>query len=126
MTKRRVFLVVLDGVGIGALPDAALYGDEGSNTLGNTAEKVGGLQVPFLSTLGLGRIEPLLGVPAVASPRGAYGKMAEASAGKDTITGHWELTGVVLDRAFPVYPDGFPSRSSHSFCRSDWPGRAGE
>lgn len=118
MTKRRVFLVVLDGVGIGALPDAALYGDEGSNTLGNTAEKVGGLQVPFLSTLGLGRIEPLLGVPAVASPRGAYGKMAEASAGKDTITGHWELTGVVLDRAFPVYPDGFPAEILTPFAEA--------
>lgn len=108
MTKRRVFLVVLDGVGIGALPDAALYGDEGSNTLGNVAAQVGGLRVPFLATLGLGRIEPLPGVPAVANPRGAYGKMAEASAGKDTITGHWELTGVVLDRPFPVYPHGFP------------------
>ena len=108
MTKRRVFLVVLDGVGIGALPDAALYGDEGSNTLGNLAAQVGGLQVPFLTTLGLGRIEPLQGVPAVVNPQGAYGKMAEASPGKDTITGHWELTGVVLDRPFPVYPKGFP------------------
>lgn len=118
MMKRRVFLVVLDGVGIGALPDADRYGDEGSNTLGNMAANVGGLKVPFLTTLGLGRIEPLLGVPAVENPRGAYGKMAEASAGKDTITGHWELTGVVLDRPFPVYPNGFPDEIIVPFTKA--------
>ncbi|NLC54209.1 MAG: phosphopentomutase [Firmicutes bacterium] len=118
MAQRRVFLVVLDGVGIGALPDAALYGDEGSNTLGNLAAEVGGLRVPFLTTLGLGRIEPLAGVPAVANPLGAYGKMAEASAGKDTITGHWEMTGVVLDRPFPVYPNGFPDEIITPFAEA--------
>ncbi|NLM38126.1 MAG: phosphopentomutase [Firmicutes bacterium] len=118
MRKRRVFLVVLDGVGIGALPDAVRYGDEGSNTLGNMAAKVGGLRVPFLAALGLGRIETLPGVPAVENPRGAYGKMAEASAGKDTITGHWELTGVVLDRPFPVYPDGFPEAIIAPFTKA--------
>ena len=118
MTKRRVFLVVLDGVGIGELPDAGRYGDEGSNTLGNIAARLGGLSVPFLTALGLGRIAPLTGVPAVASPRGAYGKMAEASAGKDTITGHWEMTGIILDRPFPVYPDGFPEELIRAFSEA--------
>ena len=108
MKNGRVFLVVLDGVGIGELPDAKLYGDEGSNTLGNLAEQLGGLTLPFLGSLGLGNIAPLKGIPAVTPAQGAYGKMAEASPGKDTITGHWEMTGVVLDRPFPVYPNGFP------------------
>jgi len=104
----RVFLVVLDGVGIGALPDAADYGDVGSHTLGHVAEANGGLRLPTLERLGLGRIEPLRGVRAVADPKGAFGRMAERSRGKDSTTGHWELAGVVSARAFPTYPHGFP------------------
>ncbi len=115
MIKGRVFLVVLDGVGIGELPDAGRYEDEGSNTLGNMAAQLGGLSVPFLTALGLGNIAPLPGTPAVETPRGAYGKMAEASPGKDTITGHWEMAGVILDRPFPVYPDGFPDELINAF-----------
>ena len=118
MAARRVFLVVLDGVGIGALPDAGLYGDEGSNTLGNMAAQLGGLKVPFLTTLGLGKIAPLTGVPAIPNPKGAYGKMAEASPGKDTITGHWEMTGITLSRPFPLYPKGFPEEIIKSFSRA--------
>src|SRR5690349_6993687 len=95
----RVFLVVLDSVGIGELPDAASYGDEGSNTLGHISRHAG-LSVPVLASLGLGNIAPLATVPAVAAPLGAYGRMAEASAGKDSVTGHWEIAGVVLDAPF--------------------------
>lgn len=115
MNNGRVFLVVLDGVGIGELPDAKLYGDEGSNTLGNIAEQVDGLDLPFLGSLGLGNITQIKGVPAMAQAKGAYGKMAEASPGKDTITGHWEMAGVVLTRPFPVYPNGFPEGLIQAF-----------
>jgi phosphopentomutase len=118
MGERRVFLVVLDGVGIGALPDAGLYGDEGSNTLGNIAAQLGGLTVPFLTTLGLGKIAPLMGVAAVSNPKGAYGKMAEGSPGKDTITGHWEMTGITLSRPFPLYPHGFPEEIIEPFSQT--------
>jgi phosphopentomutase len=104
----RVFLIVLDGVGIGALPDAADYGDAGSHTLRHVAEASGGLRVPTLERLGLGRIGALPGVRAVADPRGAFGRMAERSRGKDSTTGHWELAGIVSDRALPTYPRGFP------------------
>jgi len=104
----RAFLIVLDGVGIGALPDAGDYGDEGSHTLGHVAEAVGGLRLPALERLGLGRIAPLSGVRAVHDPRGAHGRMAERSKGKDSTTGHWELAGVVSERPFPTYPQGFP------------------
>jgi phosphopentomutase len=101
----RVILIVLDSVGIGALPDAAAYGDEGSNTLGNIAKQVS-LKLPALRSLGLDRVVEL--GPARGRPRGAYGRMAEVSAGKDSVTGHWEMMGVVLDRAFPTFPAGFP------------------
>ena len=94
-TIRRVILIVLDSVGVGALPDAAAYGDEGSNTLGNTARAVGGLHLPHLGALGLGRIAQVLGVPPAEAPEGAYGRMAEASKGKDTTVGHWELAGLI-------------------------------
>ncbi|MDP2319928.1 MAG: phosphopentomutase [Acidobacteriota bacterium] len=100
----RAIVIVLDSVGIGELPDAALYMDEGSNTLGNIASQVP-LRIPTLAGMGLGRLVPLPGTPATAS--GAYGRMAERSAGKDSVTGHWELMGVVLDRAFPTFPNGF-------------------
>ncbi len=106
---KRVILIVLDSVGVGELPDAAAYGDAGTNTLANTARAVGGLSLPHLEALGLGNIIPVPGVPPASRPRAAYGKMATLSAGKDTTTGHWELAGLVLDRPFPVYPDGFPA-----------------
>ena len=103
----RVVVIVLDSVGIGALPDAVAYGDQGSNTLGHIAERVP-LHIPLLRSLGLDRLIPL-GKDAVGVPAGAYGRMAEASAGKDSVTGHWEMMGIVLDRPFPTFPTGFPA-----------------
>ncbi|WP_080835291.1 phosphopentomutase [Cohnella massiliensis] len=110
MTKpfQRVFLIVLDSVGIGELPDAAAYGDAGAHTLGNIAKAAGPLALPHLERLGLGAIAPVDGIAAVAAPRAHYGKMAELSKGKDTLTGHWELMGVPMDVAFQTYPSGFP------------------
>jgi phosphopentomutase len=113
----RVALLILDGVGIGDAPDAYLYGDEGSNTLGNTARVVGGLHLPHLQALGLGNIAPIEGVPPTDSPRAAWGRMTERSAGKDTITGHWEMMGLVGTRPFPTYPDGFPAELIAEFER---------
>jgi phosphopentomutase len=104
----RVIIVVLDGVGAGELPDADRYGDVGSNTLAHTADAVGGLNLPNMARLGLGNIIPIAGVPPTETPLGGYGKMCEASPGKDTITGHWEMAGVVLRQPFPTYPHGFP------------------
>lgn len=105
---KRVVLLILDGVGAGELPDAKFYGDEGTNTLANTAAAVGGLDLPNLGSLGLGNIISIAGVPPAPSPRASFGRMAELSAGKDTTTGHWELAGLILEKPFPVYPDGFP------------------
>ncbi|HQZ39275.1 MAG TPA: phosphopentomutase [Vicinamibacterales bacterium] len=113
---RRAVVIVLDSVGAGELPDAALYGDEGSHTLGHIDEQVG-LQVPALASLGLGCAVPLRHVPCPAAPAGAYGLMAERSAGKDSVTGHWELMGLVLDRAFPTFPHGFPEDLIEAFER---------
>ena len=98
----RVIVIVLDSVGIGALPDAQLYGDAGSNTLGHIAERVP-LQIPVLRSMGLDRLVALDDRPP-GSPTGAYGRMAEASAGKDSVTGHWEMMGVVLEHPFPTFP----------------------
>ncbi len=103
----RIIWIVLDSVGIGELPDAAEYGDTGRNTLGHIAESRP-LQIPTLAALGLGNIAPLQDVPPAESPRGFYGKGATVSPGKDTTTGHWEMAGVWLDQAFPVYKQGFP------------------
>jgi phosphopentomutase len=114
----RIIVVVLDGVGAGELPDAALYGDTGSNTLAHTAEAVGGLRLPAMASLGLGNILEIRGVDAAAAPWGCYGKMREASPGKDTITGHWEIAGVVLPRPFPTYPNGFPAEIIEAFERA--------
>jgi phosphopentomutase len=105
----RVILIVLDSVGVGALPDAARFGDEGSDTLGNTARAVGGLRLPRFRELGLGNIHPISGVAPVLRPGGAFGRMAESSAAKDTTIGHWELAGVISPVAFPTYPRGFPA-----------------
>ena len=107
--SRRAAIVVLDGVGIGEAPDAAAYGDEGSNTLGNLARAVGGLSVPNLERAGLGCIAPLEGVRAVSDPTAAHGVLVPASAGKDSTAGHWEIAGVHIVRPFPTYPDGFPA-----------------
>ena len=114
----RVILLVIDSAGIGELPDAAVYGDEGSNTIGNIAAHVG-LAVPFLRSLGLGRVVALDGgsSEAAAAPRGAFGRMAEASPGKDSVTGHWEMAGIVLERAFPTFPAGFPAEVIAEFER---------
>ena len=108
---------MLDGVGIGAAHDAAAYGDLGSNTLGNLARAVGGLDLPNLERAGLGRIAPLEGVAAVTAPTGAWGLMEPRSAGKDSTTGHWEIAGVQIERAFPTYPDGFPQEVVDEFAR---------
>lgn len=117
MAVRRVILIVLDSVGVGALPDAAEYGDEGSNTLGNTARAVGGLRLPHMEALGLGHITPIVGVPPAAAPQGAYGRLAEASRGKDTTVGHWEIAGVISPQPLPTYPQGFPPDLVQEFER---------
>ncbi|KPL21023.1 MAG: phosphopentomutase [Anaerolineae bacterium SM23_84] len=106
---QRVILIVLDSVGIGALPDADQFGDEGSDTLRNTARAVGGLHLANLERLGLGNIHPVAGVPAVDEPLAAYGRMAEQSVAKDTTIGHWEIAGLISTVAFPTYPQGFPA-----------------
>lgn len=108
MKINRVIVIVLDSVGIGELPDAAAFGDVGSHTLGSMARVVGGLKIPNMEKMGLGNIAILDGVLPQTEPTAVYGKMAEISAGKDTTTGHWELMGIELQQAFPLYPNGFP------------------
>lgn len=105
---KRIFLIVLDSVGIGESADAAQYGDVGSNTLGNIAKARNGLSLPVLESLGLGSIAALQGVKKAEKPRASYGKMQEISRGKDTTSGHWEIGGCPLTQVFPTYPDGFP------------------
>jgi phosphopentomutase len=112
----RVIWIVLDSVGIGAMPDAADYGDAGSDTLGNIA-KQRPLKLPNLRKLGLGNIKPIEGIPPVEHPAGAYGRCALASPGKETITGHWEMAGILLKKAFPTYPHGFPPEVIEAFER---------
>ena len=104
----RVLVVVCDSWGVGDAPDAAAYGDEGSDTLANTAEVVGGIRAPNLEALGLGMLTEIRGIEASAAPGSAHGRATERSAGKDTTTGHWEMMGIRLDEPFPLYPDGFP------------------
>jgi phosphopentomutase len=112
----RVILIVLDSVGVGELPDAPAYGDQGSNTLGNIARATP-LRIPALRSLGIDRILDLGDARSDVLPLGAYGRMAERSAGKDSVTGHWELAGLVLDRPFPTFPDGFPPEVIAEFER---------
>ena len=100
-------LIVLDSVGAGALPDAARYGDEGSDTIGNIS-RLHPLQVPALRSLGLARVTTVADTAPPVAPIGAFGRMAEQSPGKDSVTGHWEIAGLILDRPFPTFPDGFP------------------
>jgi phosphopentomutase len=104
----KIVFIVLDGIGVGELPDADAYGDAGANTLVNTARVVGGLAVPHLARLGLSHIARIDDAASMVAAEGCYGKMAERSAGKDSTTGHWELAGIVTERAFPLYPHGFP------------------
>jgi phosphopentomutase len=113
----RIIWIVLDSVGIGAMPDAAQFGDPpGGDTLGNIA-RLRGLNVPNLARLGLGNIKPLAGIVPAASPAGSYGRCTLASPGKDTTTGHWEMVGIHLDQPFPLYPDGFPPEIMGEFER---------
>jgi phosphopentomutase len=108
MERRRFVVLVADSAGVGSLPDAGDYGDEGSNTIGNVSRAVGGLRLPTLGRLGLGHLTEIAGVPPDPAPRGWFGKMAERSPGKDTLTGHWEMMGVLLDRPLALFPQGFP------------------
>lgn len=116
--SKRAIIIILDGVGIGAAPDAADYGDVGSDTLGNLSRAVGGFELPNLERAGLGNIAPLAGVTRVDAPAGAWGIMVPHSAGKDSTTGHWEIAGVQLVRPFPTYPNGFPSSLLQAFAAS--------
>ena len=113
---RRVIWIVLDSVGIGEMPDAAAYGDTGSDTLGNIAHRRP-LRLPNLCRLGLGNIKPLEGLPPAAEPAGSFGRCALASPGKDTTTGHWEMAGIILEKPFPLYPHGFPRDIMDEFER---------
>jgi phosphopentomutase len=114
-TINNVILVILDSVGIGELPDAGRYNDQGSNTLANIATAMGGLHLPHLEKLGLGCIAPILGVRADINPIGFYGKMNESSNAKDTTTGHWELAGIISEKPFMTFPDGFPAAITAKF-----------
>lgn len=105
----RVIWIVLDSVGMGALPDADKYGDVGANTIGNVSKFLGGLKTPNMSKLGLGNIDEIKGIEKVESPIGCYARFKEMSNGKDTTTGHWEMVGINSEQAFPTYPNGFPS-----------------
>ena len=113
---RRIIWIVLDSVGVGAMPDAAAYGDEGSDTLGNIA-RLRGLDVPNLCRLGLGYLKPIPQLPCAAAPEGSYGRCTLASPGKDTTTGHWEMVGIHLAKPFPLYPHGFPPDVMEEFER---------
>ncbi|GHO91208.1 phosphopentomutase [Reticulibacter mediterranei] len=105
---RRAIVVVLDGVGAGANPDAQVYGDKGASSLEHCAQAIGGLELPHLGSLGLGNVTPIAGTPPRADTAGAYGKMRAIAAGKDSVAGHWEMMGVVLQKPLPTYPHGFP------------------
>ena len=116
MTVNRVILIVLDSVGVGELPDADAYGDRGSDTLGNISRVVP-LELPTLRSLGLPRVARVHGMPPIDNPLGAFGRMAERSAGKDSVTGHWEIAGIVLSKPFPTFPHGFPRELIDAFER---------
>lgn len=116
-SPRRAAVIVLDGLGCGPAPDTAAYGDAGSDTLGNVARAVGGLALPNLERLGLGRCAPVAGVTPVPAPTAAHGVLEPVSPGKDSTTGHWELCGLVLPKAFATYPQGFPPDIIAEFAR---------
>jgi phosphopentomutase len=113
----RFVVMVIDSCGVGELPDAAAYGDAGANTVANCARRVGGLTLPVLQSWGLGNITAIDGCPRADAPRAAFGRMAEASQGKDTTTGHWEMMGVVLDKGFTTFPHGFPKELMDEWLR---------
>lgn len=115
---KRAILVVLDGVGAGPNPDSQSYGDEGASSLEHCAQAIGGLELPHLGQIGLGNITPIAGTPPCSSCTGAYGRMHERAAGKDSTAGHWELTGVVLQKPLPTYPHGFPPEIVDAFERA--------
>ncbi len=122
----RFVILVIDSCGAGALPDAAEYGDEGANTLGNMARRVGGLHLPTLGSWGLGNLTEIAGCPPSGAPRASFGTMAELSRGKDTTTGHWEMVGVVLEKGFATFPHGFPPELMQEWLRlSGAPGYLG-
>ncbi len=122
----RFVVIVIDSLGAGELPDAAAYGDAGANTLANCARKVGGLAVPNLAAWGLGNVTAIAGCPPARAPRAAFGRMAELSVGKDTTTGHWEMMGVVLEKGFTTFPQGFPKALMDEWLRlSGAPGYLG-
>ncbi len=114
---KRAAIIVLDGLGIGPAPDTAAYGDAGSDTLGNVARAVGGLKLPNLERLGLGKARSIPGLAPGVSPQAAYGVALPASAGKDSTTGHWEICGVLLSKPFRTYPQGFPRDLLEEFAR---------
>jgi phosphopentomutase len=114
---KRAAIIILDGVGIGEAPDAAKYGDSGSDTLGNVARACGGLTLPRLERFGLGNIRPIDGMRRRGDAVGAWGSMRPASAGKDSTAGHWEIAGIHLDRPFPTFPSGFPAEVIEAFAR---------
>lgn len=114
---KRAILLILDSAGIGELPDADRYGDVGSNTIANIAKAIGGLKMPNMEGLGLGNIHPIQGVDKTQTPAGAWGKAAEASVGKDTVTGHWEIAGCILKNPLNTYPNGFPREIIGEFER---------
>jgi phosphopentomutase len=118
MDRRRFVILVADSAGCGAMPDARDYGDEGSDTIGNTSRAVGGLSLPNLGKLGLGHVTSVLGVPPDPAPAGAFGRMQERSQGKDTITCHWEMMGIVLQEALALFPRGFPPEIVEPWVRA--------
>lgn len=105
----RAIVIVLDGVGIGHAPDAATYGDESADSLAHVAAAAGGLSLPLMGALGLGWLDEIAGTPPARQPLGAYGRLIERAAGKDSVSGHWELMGLTLTRPMPTYPNGFPA-----------------
>ena len=118
MKKRRAIILVIDALGIGAMPDAVKYGDDATcNTLVNTARLCGGLHLPHLAGLGLGNLARIKGVSPINNPRASYGKMAEASCGKDSTTGHWEIAGLVTRVPFQTFPNGFPAHIVNAFLK---------
>ncbi len=114
---KRVIWIVLDSVGMGALPDAKEFGDAGANTIAHTVQACGGLKLPNLQRLGYGNIDGMQGIDAVPEPIGAYGRLMEASNGKDTTIGHWEMIGIYTDQPFPTYPNGFPEDIMRRFLQ---------